>query len=188
MNDLFRHKREFLRAANNHHYEVTPNGILFPKQQAIVAGTFTHWVNDRDMCVDSNVVPIEGLKNILANGVGNNFLAPFLNNITPGSSLNAADFTGDFQEFTDYAETARPAWTVPADPDDPLYTNVASPGVFSSTVDVEALDVWGAVLISSSPKESTTGVVNAGSKFTVKRTLTYPDKLTLQYDLSAVST
>lgn len=186
-NDLIRHGLEFARAIDNHQYEQTDAGLYFPRQKALVGGQFTTWINGRDMQVDPNVVPAEALNKILKSGVGVNYIAPFLNNVTPGSSLTAATFDSVLNEFTAYDETARPAWTLPTDPVNGLYTNSASPAVFTSSTGVSNVSVYGAGILSVAAKEATTGNVIAASKFAAARVLNAPDKLTIQYDLSAVS-
>lgn len=186
-NDLIRHGLEFARAIDNKQYELADTGLYFPRQKALVGGTFISWVNGADMQVDPNVVPAEALNKILKSGVGVNYIAPFLNNVTPAGSLTAATFDATLNEFTAYDETARPAWTLPADPVGGLYSNSASPAVFTSSTGVTNVSVYGAGILSAAPKESTTGNIIAASKFAAARILNAPDKLTIQYDLSAVS-
>lgn len=189
MNDLIRHGMEFMRAIRNKHYEETPNGVLFPRMGAFVAGQYTTWVNDRDMQVDPNVVPAEGIAQILKSGLNGTpcYIAGFTQNVTPNGSLTAALFDTNLTEFTDYDESTRRAWTVPTDPVSGAYSNSASPAVFTTSTGIVDLDVYGAGLLTQAAKEATTGKLIAASKFSSKRTLNAADKLTIQYDLSATS-
>lgn len=192
-NDLIKHRLEFARAIDNLQYEKTPKGLFFPRQRALVTGGYTTWVNDRDMQYDPNVVPAEGLLQILKSGLGGVpwYIAPFLNNVTPLSTLTAATFDSVLNEFTAYDEASRQAWTVPADPVAGVYSNSASLAVFTAdaTVGVGAgIDVYGMGLLSVSTKESALGVCACASKFSGARNLKTADKLSAQYDVSATST
>jgi hypothetical protein len=179
--DLIRHGLEFARAIDRHQYEVTPSGIRFPKQRAIIAGAFTTWINGADMQVDPNVVPLQALNYLLkagikaSGGLATWYIAPFVGNVTPDENLTALNFDSVLTEFTDYDETTRQAWTVPTDP-----TVGTSPGV----------DIYGAVIISASAKSATTGKTLCGSLFDAPRNVksgVVKDKLTVQYDVAAAS-
>lgn len=180
-----RNRLEFARAIANKKYEVGPRGILFPRQKTMVAGVFRSWVNGRDMQDDPNVIPVEGLNKILKSGLAvAAFIAPFTNNITPGSTITAATFDGVLAEWTGYSETTRQAWEIPADPDEGLFTNAADPAVFTSN---GVATVYGAGLLTASAREATTNECYAASKFDNARALANGDKLTIQYDVNATS-
>lgn len=189
--DLLRHGPEFLRAIENHKYEITPDGVLFPNQRALVAGAFTTWVNGGDMQVDPNVVPAEGIAQILKSGINGTswYIAPFTNNSTPGSSLTAATFNSTLAEFATYNEANRVAWTIPADPVAGSYTNSASPAAFTiGAVGGAGQAIYGAGILSIATKSATTGKLLAASKFSAARTLYETDVLTVEYALNATST
>lgn len=192
-NDLIRHGLEFARAIDRHQYEVGPAGIMFPRQKAIVAGQYRTWVNGRDMQIDPNIVPAEGLAQILKSGLSGStwYIAPFLNNVTLLATLTAANFDSTLNEFTDYDETSRQVWTVPTDPVDGIYTNEASPAVFTASSAVGTgvgVDVIGAGLLSASAKEATTGKLASASAFSAARNLKAGDKLTVEFSIAATST
>jgi hypothetical protein len=198
-NDLIKHGMEFVRALNNHHYDVTPAGIHFPKQRAIVAGLFRHHASGDGLGLieDPNVVPTEALNYLLkagyknSGGLSNWYIAPFTGAVVPGAGLTAANADSTLTEFTDYDEATRQAWTLPADPTSGQFTNSASPATFtaSSAVGTGAgVDVYGAFIISSSAKEATTGKIGPAAQFSAARNLKATDVLSVAYTLSATST
>lgn len=195
--DLIRHRTEFARAIANKHFEISPEGIHFPDQKVLVAGQFDTWVNGKDHQVDPNVVPTEALNYLLkagfknSGGLGSWYIAPFTSNSTPGPTLTAATFTGTMGEFTDYDETTRVVWTLPADPTAGSFNNSASPAVFTASSDVDAddgVDIYGAAILSASAKSATSGKIGPCSLFTGSRNLKPTDKLTIQYTIAATST
>ena len=191
-NDLMQHNLEFARALDNLQYEQSNQGIYFPRQKVFVSGGFTTKVNGRDAQFDPNLVPAEGLAQILKSGLGTGtwYIATFVNNTTVQSTLTAATFDGTMGEFTDYDEAARPAWTVPSDPVAGVYTNSASLAVFTAATAVgtgDGVDIYGAAVIGASGKGATTGKLVCCSLFSGSRNLKAADKLTVQYDISATS-
>ncbi len=93
-------------------------------------------------------------------------------------------------EFTDYNEATRVAYTLPTDPTAGAYSNSAAPAVFTAATAVgtgAGVDVYGCAIISASAKEATSGKLGPVSLFTAARNLKATDKLTVQYDVNAVS-
>jgi hypothetical protein len=198
-NDLIRHRVEFARAIDNHQYEVGPAGIVFPKQRAIVAGSMAHHSSSDGLglIIDPNIVPLEALNYLLKAGVKNSgglatwYVAPFLNNIDPLSTITAATFDGVLLEFRAYDEASRVAWTVPTDPTAGAYTNAASPATFTGddTIDPDdGVDIYGAAILSAATKGATTGKIFAASLFSRTRNIGEGDKLVVEYSVTATST
>lgn len=190
--DFIAHRLEFARALDNFQYELTDTGIYFPHQKVHVGGGFTTWVNGCDQQYDPNLVPAEGLAQVLKAGLGAQawYIAPFVNNVAVQSTLTAATFTSTMGEFTAYDEAARPAWTVPADPAAGVYTNAASPAVITASSSVgttTGVDIYGLALIGASAKSATTNKLAACVLFSGPRNLRATDKLTSQYDINATS-
>lgn len=189
--DLIRHRAEFARALANHDYDLTPAGIVFPKQKALVSGAFITTINDRDMQVDPNIVPTEALNYLLQAGLKGTgalsawYIAPFLNNVAPTAALTAANYETTLNEWIAYDEAARQAYTLPASPTGGVFSNSAAPAVFTSNA---AATIYGAGILSASAKEATTGKIFCASLFAAGRVLAAADKLTVQYDVSATST
>jgi hypothetical protein len=196
--DLIKHGPEFCRALANRHFAISDSGIYFPKQRAIVQGVFETRVNGRDLQIDPNVVPTEALNYLLKTGLKTAagvytawYIAPFLNNVTPGATLTAATFESVVDEFTQYDETTRVAWTLPSDPTSGSYSNSASPAAFTAASAVgtgAGVDVYGAGILSASAKESTAAKLLCASKFSAARNLKATDVLTVIYTVSATST
>lgn len=192
-NDLLRHGLEFARAIDNHQYEMTDVGVYFPNQRVMVAGAFKHYApNDGlGLVIDPNIVPAEGIAQILKSGINGTswYIAPFTNNVTPGSSLTAATFTSTAGEFVTYNEANRVAWTIPTDPVSGSYTNSASPASFTiGAVGGGGQAIYGAGILSLATKSGTTGKLLAASKFSAARTLFQTDVLTIEYALNGTST
>lgn len=192
--DLIRHGLEFARAIDRHEFEITPSGILFNKQKAIVAGQFTTWVNGEDMQVDPNVVPTQSLNYLLkaalkgTGAINAWYIAPFLNDLEPDATITAALFDGTLGEFTDYTELTRGVYTLPADPTAGAFTNSAAPAVFTgSGAIVGSVNIYGAGILSASAKESTAGTIFCASRFAAARPIDTGSKLTVQYDVAATS-
>ena len=195
-NDLIKSRMEFARAIDNHQYEMTPQGIHFPKQRVFVCGQFDTWVNGEGHQVDPNVVPTQALNYLLKAGFKNVggtsswYIAPFTGNVTPLANLTAALFTSTLTEFTQYDEATRVAWTLPTDPTTGSFDNTASPAVFTAASAVgtgAGVDVYGAGILSVSTKSATTGTLACAAKFNAARNLKATDKLTVAYTISATS-
>lgn len=192
--DLARNGLEFARAIDARHFEITDDGLYFPKQRAIVQGQFDTWINGRDHQVDANIVPTEALNYLLKTGIKNTgglgtwFIAPFLNNVTLTAALTAANYEATLDEFTLYDEATRVAWTTPADPTAGSFTNAATPSSFTIAAGVVAASIVGAGILSASAKEAITGKLLCASKFAAARVVNTGDILTVQYTLSATST
>lgn len=183
INDRLR--SELWRALQGRKYEQSDAGIYFPGPKLFVAGQYTTWINGQDMQVDPNIVPAEGLAEILKNGVTQPaYIAPFTTNATPNSALTAAEFDNILTEWVGYSETARQAWSIPADPDAGVYSNSVAPAVYHST---GAATVYGAGLLTEDAKAATTGKLYAASKFNNSRVMSNGDLLTIQYDIAATS-
>lgn len=185
-------RRDVARAVAGHQFELADKGRIFvPKARAYLGGVFQHDVNGADRRVDPNLLPSEGLIDILKvyfkSGTQRTafYLAPFSGNVDPTDSLDGATFTETQTEFTNYSESARQAWTPPTGAlADASIDNSASPGVF--TVNADTQTVWGFGLLTTQAKSDTNGILVACSKFAAARTgLMTGDKLNVQYSFTA---
>ena len=177
MNDLMRHRGEFARAIANQKFEISPEGLFFPGQQALVAGVFD--VEHRrggDLIgrdISPNLVVTEGLNSILsvvlAGGTQINpwYLSPFEGNYTPVAGLTAATFTAAATECTAYDEAARVAY-VEAAPSGGVITNAASRAEFTFNA---TKTIYGAFIVSSSVKAGNTGVLLSIARFNTAKTM-----------------
>lgn len=194
--DLIRHASEFRSALDNHKYEKTGAGLLFPRAHLLFAGAYTHTVNDQDPRTDANLIVDEGLIHMIGvelaavAQITTWYLALYAANYTPLAALTAASFTSTASEITSgsegYSQSTRVAWTpgtVAADAVD----NSASPATFT-IVTASTLAVNGAALVSASAKGSTAGKLVSASKFATTRSLSNADSFKLAYAVSFTST
>ena len=192
---LIKHRAEFLRAINNHDYEMTENGILFTKQHAIAHGVYTHDVNGQDERSDTNLLTTEGMTHMLntefhgGTPVGTWYFRLFGANVSPLATWTGANFTANATEIVStsegwagsvgfaFDEAAASAANV---------NNTASKAAFT-IVTASSLSIWGAGLDSVATRGDTTGVLMGASKFAAVRTLYNTDVFNLGYSLSLTS-
>lgn len=188
--NLLRHGREFLRAFNNHKFEVTPEGVYFPEQHGLVGGSLIHTLNGGDRRVDHNTFTIEGLNYLLNVGMKGGtaattfYLAPFTGNVTPTSALTAATFTATQTEATAYTSATRVEY-VEGSISSGSISNSASRAEITANATVA---IWGAGLLSISTKSATTGTLMAAAKFAAVRNLGDTDVLAFEYTLTLTPT
>ena len=191
LSSIFKHRAEFLRALRANKYEVTPGGIYFPCAKLDFGGHFETAVNGRDIQIDPNIVPTEGLQYIIGAALGGVtpstgfYLAPFSGNVTPTSALTAATFSTTLTEFIQYTVTSRLQWVAGA-PVSGAISNSASPAAFTMATGVANQTLYGAGLLTSNVQNGTTGSCVAATLFSTPRTgLNAGDVLTVQYTLSS---
>lgn len=189
LDTLMRNRNELARALRNHHYEAMDDGrVLFPRQGLIAAGVFRTWVNGGDERVDSNVLTLAGLSNILSvyfaqgSQAAAFYVAPFSDNEEPANTLTAATFASTLTEFTNYTQSTRPTWAKDAEASQSI-GNATTPARF--TIDAGGGTVWGASLITASAKSSTGGLLVPCSKFAAARVLLEGDNLDIEYTITA---
>jgi hypothetical protein len=197
MNDMtavLRHRSEFARAIRNRQFEITPAGVVFPRQGAFIGGAYDveHRregdVIGRDL--SPNLIVTEGLNHVwdaLVHG-GTQYttwyVALFEGNVTPGATLTAATFTSTTTECTAYDESTRVAYVEGA-PSAGAIDNSASRAVFTMNA---TKTIYGGALLTASAKSATTGVLLGAAKFSASRAVLAADQLSVKYSLSATST
>ncbi len=168
--DIKRHAAEFLRALNNHDYEVSPAGLRFPKQRVFIGGHFETMINGNDLMVSPNLIPTEGLNHVL-NSVLNGatqvtawYMALYTNNVSPQASTDADNFTATMTEFTSY--TGNRQLCVFPDSTAGSIDNDASRAEFPIT---GSATLRGGAIISVATKSSQSGVMFACTAFDTAR-------------------
>lgn len=193
--DLLKHSREFSAALRSHKYEVSDEGIYFPKQKVVASGVYTHDVNGADVRVDTNIVVIEGLTHILdvvlhgVSAIPTWYCGLFSANVTPANTWTAANFAANATEITSntegYSETTRQVFV-----EDPAYnasiTNVSNKSAFTIAT-ATTVTVWGVGLLSSDVKGGTTGTLMSAAKFNAQRILYNTDVFNVGYTLALTS-
>jgi hypothetical protein len=194
MNDLTKHRGEFLRALANQKFEVTPEGILIGGgARALAAGAFevehrrAGEVIGRDLF--ANGFTVQGLTYLLAAGVNNAaqvgtwYMAPFEGNFTPnGATLTGALFNSALTECDDYDQSTRVQY-VEATPAAGATTNAANRAVFTFNA---SKTIYGFGLLSASAKlaNGAGDVCLAAGRLGTPRPVVDDDELAVAYGLS----
>lgn len=176
--DLRKHAREFKGYLDTHQYDVTDEGILFPKAGALASGEYFYDSNGANPESTANLLPTQALNYLLEAGMRGGvahtqwYLAIFSGAYTPVSGVTAATFTSAATEITSasegYTETTRRPWN----------SVVASGGVTDNVADRAAftiasaneITIRGAALLSDPVKGGTNGVLMSIARFTNART------------------
>jgi hypothetical protein len=171
-------------------FEVTQEGLLI--HRGIMAkGRYTHSVNGKDLQVDPNLIPAEGIAYILGASLGATskittwYLAVFSGNVNPASTWTAANFAAQATEITSttegYSNTTRPAWTAGAVTAG-VIGNLASKAVFN-IVCTTSVNIAGAGLLSTNTRGGTTGTLASASRFATVRQVYTGDAFELGYEV-----
>lgn len=187
---MARHGAELRRSVLNHRYEIAEGGLLFPEQKLLVGGVFGVQINDGPMEFALNRIVDDSLNYIInlilsnAPQISTWYVAQFAGNVTPAANLTALTFPTACAEFDNYDETTRPEY-VEAGAANLMTSNALSPA--SYTVSAGGGIIYGAAIISSPVKLSTTGRLLAATRYTAAKTLDAGDVLKSQYTFSAQS-
>ena len=175
--DLQKHAAEFSRYLKTHQYDVTDEGIMFPRAGAGVSGEYFFDTDGDRADTSTNLIPAEALDYMLDAALGGTlavgawFLAIYSGAYTPGAGLTAANFASTATEITSasegYQEATRQPWNAAAasganknNLDDRAAFNIKSTGMIT---------VRGAALLSDSTKGGTGGVLISATRFTNPR-------------------
>ena len=171
--DLQKHAVEFRGYLNRHQYEVTDEGILFPKAGALASGEYFFDTDGGRSCVSPNLIPTAALEYILNAALGgtaqlpNWYLAIFSGAYTPTPDVTAATFAAAATEITSasegYSAATRPAW-IPSAAVGGEKGNLASRAAFSLKT-TASVTIRGAALLSSPIKGGGAGVLASISRF-----------------------
>ncbi|WP_151709665.1 hypothetical protein [Acinetobacter brisouii] len=184
-------RKELKRSLNQEQYDLTGDGLYFPRQGIQVTGKYFDRVNDGEWSCTKNLVVAEGLSHILNVALGSTakpagyYLALFNGATAPAANWTASNFPSVASEITSttegYTNATRPVWT----------PNVASSGSISNlsataslTIATAAtLSVTGAALLTNSTRGGTSGVLISATKFASARTFQNGDVYQLGYEL-----
>lgn len=177
--DLQKHAREFKGYLDTHQYDVTDEGIFFPKAGALASGEYFFDTNDGERPgMVKNMLPTQGLNYLLEAGLRNGvqhtqwYLAIFSGAYTPVASVNAATFASAATEITSasegYTEATRRPWTSAA-ASGGVSDNVADRAAFTIASANEVV-IRGAALLSDPVKGGTNGVLVSIARFANPRT------------------
>ena len=184
-----KHLENDLKAEN---YEMTEQGIYFPKQGVMAQGEYFDRINGGEWQTTHNLVVNEGLAHLLNVAMGTTakpagyYLALFSGATAPAANWTAANFSSVAAEIVSmtegYTSATRPQWT-------PQNTSTNSIDNFNAVAKVtiatsSQLTVTGAAMLTNSTKGGTTGTLISASKYTAARVFQDGDEYEIGYRLS----
>lgn len=183
------YRRDIERELRSGTFDATPDGLLLPKSGIIARGLFTDWVNGEKVGDTPNLVVDQGFVDILNTYFGATskkagfYVALYAGAISPAANWTAANFASTASEITSgsegYSQATRPQW-VPAAATTPQIDNYASKAAFT-IVTASILNVNGVALLSESTKGSTSGVLDAATRYGSTRQLQNTDAYEVGY-------
>lgn len=186
-------QREVSKALAQGDFQVTDDGILFPRQGILAQGEYFGRVNGGIWEKEGdNLITTEGLAHILNVALGTTakpagyFLALFSGAAAPAANWTAAGFAATANEITSmsegYTAATRPTWT-PGTATGGSIDNLTT--VASVTIATAAsLNVTGAALLTNSTRGGTGGVLVSASKYAATRTFHNNDNYDIGYRLN----
>lgn len=174
-------------------YQMSNGGVLVPSP-ITVKGVYHGQIIRDGKIIDEwdseNIVVTEGLNHLLSIELAGGspqitawYLAPFEGNYTPVATVTAATITSASTECTAYTQSTRQAWTAGAVSAGAV-SNSGSPATFTFNA---SKTIYGAFLVSSSTKSSTSGTLFSASAFASSKSVTSGDQLLLTYSFSVSS-
>ena len=185
-------RNELALALDREQYDLTDEGVYFPRQGVLVAGEYFDRINGGEWQRTKNLIPTEGLAHILNVAMGSTakpagyFLALFSGAAAPAANWTAASFAAAASEIVSltegYTSATRPAWT-PTNTSTGSIDNMAS--VASVTIATSSqLNVTGAAMLTNSTRGGTTGVLVSATKYAAARVFQSGDTYEVGYRLS----
>lgn len=185
-------RKELTASLHRDQYDLTEQGIYFPRQGVMAMGQYFDRVNGGEWQETPNLVVTEGLAHILNVGLGSKakssgyYLALFSGATAPAANWTAANFASVASEVISmtegYSNATRPQWN-------PVDTNTGSIDNMTATASVtivtsSQLNVTGAALLTNSTRGGTTGALISATKYTAARTFQNGDVYDIGYRLS----
>ena len=185
-------RNELALALDREQYDLTSEGVYFPRQGVLAAGEYFDRINGGEWQRTKNLIPTEGLAHILNVSMGSTakpagyFLALFSGAAAPAANWTAASFAAAASEIVSltegYTSATRPAWTPTNTPTGSI-DNMAS--VASVTIATGSqLNVTGAAMLTNSTRGGTTGVLVSATKYAAARVFQGGDTYEVGYRLS----
>lgn len=186
-------RNELALAIHKENFDVTAEGIYFPKQGVMASGEYFDRINGGQWDQTPNLIVTEGLAHILSVALGATakpagyFLALFSGTAAPAANWTAANFAAAASEIVSmtegYTSPTRPAWTPPASTATNSIDNMAA--IASVTIATAGqLNVNGAAMLTNSTRGGTTGALVSATKYPVTRVFQNGDTYDIGYRLS----
>ncbi|MDY0046068.1 MAG: hypothetical protein RBS10_01490 [Thauera propionica] len=185
-------RKELAGALARDQYDVTEEGVYFPRQGVLAAGEYFDRINGGEWERTKNLIPTEGLAHILNVALGSAakpagyYLALFSGAAAPAANWTAANFAAVASEIVSltegYTNATRPAWT-PANTSTGSIDNMAS--VASLTIATSSqLNVTGAAMLTNNARGGTTGALISATKYAASRVFQNGDTYEVGYRLN----
>lgn len=185
-------RKELRNSLHNEVFDVTEEGIYFPRQGIIAKGEYFHRVNGGKWDVDKNLITTEGLAHMLNVSLGAKqkpsgyYLALFSGSASPAANWTASSFSSAANEIVSmtegYTNPTRPEWVSTQTSTSSIDNMQAVANVTIATS--SALNVTGAAMLSNSTRGGTSGVLISASKYAAARTFQDGDKYDIGYRIS----
>lgn len=186
-------RNELAKAIHHDQYDLTPEGIYFPKQGVMASGEYFDRINGGEWERTPNLIVTEGLAHILSVAFGATpkpagyFLALFSGAAAPAANWTAASFAAVASEIVSmtegYTSPTRPVWTPPASTAVNSIDNMAA--IASVTMATAGqLNVSGAAMLTNSTRGGTSGALVSATKYAADRVFQNGDTYDIGYRLS----
>ena len=186
-------RNELALAIHKENFDVTVEGIYFPKQGVMASGEYFDRINGGQWDRTPNIIVTEGLAHILSVALGTTpkpagyFLALFSGAAAPAANWTAASFAAAASEIVSmtegYTSPTRPVWTPPSSTANNSIDNMAA--VASVTMATAGqVNVSGAALLTNSTRGGTTGKLISATKYAADRVFQDGDFYDIGYRLS----
>ncbi len=183
-------RKELRRSLDQEQYDITEDGLYFPRQGVIAKGKYYDRINDGEWSCTDNLVVSEGLTHILSVALGSTakpagyYLALFGGATAPAANWTAATFPSVAQEITSltegYADATRPVWV----PGAAANGSIRNPVAASLTITTATtLSVTGLALLTNNTRGGTSGVLVSATKFASTRSFQNGDVYQIGYEL-----
>lgn len=185
-------RRELATALKNEVYDITEEGIFFPRQGVLATGEYFDRINGGMFERTPNLIVDEGLTHILNIALGSTpkpssfHLALFSGSTAPAANWTASNFATVASEIVSmsegYSSPTRPEWT-PTNTSGKSIDNMDA--VASLTIATTSeLNVTGAAMLTNSTKGGTTGKLISATKYPSARVFQDGDTYDVGYRLS----
>ena len=186
-------RNELAKAIHHENFDVTAEGIFFPKHGVMASGEYFDRINGGAWERTTNMIFTEGLAHILSVALGATakpagyFLALFSGAAAPAANWTAASFAAAASEIVSmtegYTSPTRPVWTPPASTGTNSLDNMAA--IASVTMATAGqVNVSGAAMLTNSTRGGTTGKLISATKYAAERVFQNGDTYDIGYRLS----
>ena len=185
-------RNELADALHAEIYDLTEQGIYFPKQGILAKGEYFDRVNGGELTITPNLITTEGFAHMLNVGFGSTakpagyYLALFNGAAAPAANWTAASFAATAGEIVSmsegYTSATRPQWS-------PANTSTGSIDNFATAASItiataSSLNVTGAAILTNSTRGGTTGALISATKYAAARVFQNGDIFEIGYRLS----